>query len=51
MTDGFVLGSVRTAVGRYGGSLADIRTDDLLGRRLGVVGTDSAEAVLALFGI
>lgn len=31
MTDAFVLGGVRTPVGRYGGSLSHIRTDDLLG--------------------
>src|SRR4051795_620008 len=35
MTDAFVLGGVRTPVGRYGGSLSHIRTDDLLGRTLG----------------
>src|SRR5919198_674393 len=29
MTDAFVLGGVRTPVGRYGGSLSHIRTDDL----------------------
>jgi acetyl-CoA acetyltransferase len=28
MTDAFVLGGVRTPVGRYGGSLSHIRTDD-----------------------
>ena len=33
MTDAFVLGGVRTPVGRYGGSLSHIRTDDLLGSR------------------
>jgi acetyl-CoA acetyltransferase len=32
MTDAFVLGGVRTPVGRYGGSLSHVRTDDLLGR-------------------
>src|ERR1700688_4765549 len=31
MTDAFVLGGVRTPVGRYGGSLSHLRTDDLLG--------------------
>jgi acetyl-CoA acetyltransferase family protein len=31
MADAFVLGGVRTPVGRYGGSLSHIRTDDLLG--------------------
>jgi acetyl-CoA acetyltransferase family protein len=31
MTDAFVLGGVRTPVGRYGGSLSHIRVDDLLG--------------------
>src|SRR5436190_18642484 len=31
MTDAFVLGGVRTPVGRYGGSLSHIRLDDLLG--------------------
>jgi acetyl-CoA acetyltransferase family protein len=31
MSDAFVLGGVRTPVGRYGGSLSHIRTDDLLG--------------------
>src|ERR1700722_11329138 len=31
MTDAFVLGGVRTPVGRYGGSFLPIRTDDLLG--------------------
>src|SRR5215472_7492835 len=34
MTDAFVLGSVRTPVGRYGGSLSHIRVDDLLGRTM-----------------
>src|SRR5438093_556826 len=32
MTDAFVLGGVRTPVGRYGGSLSHLRGDDLLGR-------------------
>jgi acetyl-CoA acetyltransferase family protein len=31
MTDAFILGGVRTPVGRYGGSLSHIRVDDLLG--------------------
>src|SRR3954452_16303728 len=34
MADAFVLGGVRTPVGRYGGSLSHIRTDDLLGRTM-----------------
>src|SRR5258708_39986664 len=34
MTDAFILGGVRTAVGRYGGSLSHIRTDDLLGQTM-----------------
>jgi acetyl-CoA acetyltransferase family protein len=34
MTDAFVLGGVRTPVGKYGGSLSHVRTDDLLGRTL-----------------
>ena len=34
MTDAFVLGGVRTAVGRYGGALSHIRTDDLLGQTM-----------------
>jgi acetyl-CoA acetyltransferase len=34
MTDAFVLGGVRTPVGRYGGSLSHIRADDLLGRTM-----------------
>jgi len=34
MTDAFVLGGVRTPVGRYGGSLAHMRLDDLLGRTM-----------------
>jgi acetyl-CoA acetyltransferase family protein len=32
MTDAFILGGVRTPVGRYGGSLSHVRTDDLLGQ-------------------
>jgi acetyl-CoA acetyltransferase family protein len=31
MTDAFILAGVRTPVGRYGGSLSHVRTDDLLG--------------------
>src|ERR1700759_1326562 len=31
MTDAFVLGGVRTPVGRYGGALSPIPTHDLLG--------------------
>jgi acetyl-CoA acetyltransferase family protein len=31
MTDAFILGGVRTPVGRYAGALSHIRTDDLLG--------------------
>src|ERR671924_1816426 len=34
MTDAFVLGGVRTPVGRYGGSLSHLRTDDLLGHTM-----------------
>jgi acetyl-CoA acetyltransferase family protein len=34
MTDAFVLGGVRTPVGRYGGGLSQIRTDDLLGQTM-----------------
>src|SRR5919201_4664370 len=34
MTDACLLGLVRTPVGRYGGSLAHIRTDDLLGQTM-----------------
>src|SRR3954454_10605098 len=34
MTDAFVLGGVRTPVGRYAGSLSHIRTDDLLGQTM-----------------
>jgi acetyl-CoA acetyltransferase family protein len=34
VTDAFVLGGVRTAVGRYGGSLSHLRTDDLLGQTM-----------------
>jgi acetyl-CoA acetyltransferase family protein len=34
MTDAFILGGVRTPVGKYGGSLSHLRTDDLLGRTM-----------------
>ena len=34
MAEAFVLGGVRTPVGRYGGSLSHIRTDDLLGQTM-----------------
>src|SRR6202048_412233 len=34
MTHAFVLGGVRTPVGRYGGSLSHLRTDDLLGQTM-----------------
>jgi acetyl-CoA acetyltransferase family protein len=34
MTDSFVLGGVRTPVGRYGGSLSHLRVDDLLGQTM-----------------
>src|SRR3954453_3422149 len=34
MTDAFVLGGVRTPVGRYGGGLSHMRTDGLLGRTM-----------------
>ena len=34
MTDAFVLGGVRTPVGRYGGGLSHIRLDDLLGQTM-----------------
>jgi acetyl-CoA acetyltransferase len=30
MSDAFILRGVRTPVGRYGGSLSHVRTDDLL---------------------
>jgi acetyl-CoA acetyltransferase family protein len=32
--DAFILGGVRTPVGRYGGSLSHLRTDDLLGQTM-----------------
>ena len=34
MTDAFILGGVRTPVGRYGGSLSHLRVDDLLGQTM-----------------
>jgi acetyl-CoA acetyltransferase family protein len=34
MTDAFVLGGVRTPIGRYGGALSGIRVDDLLGQTM-----------------
>jgi acetyl-CoA acetyltransferase family protein len=34
MSDAFLLGGVRTPVGRYGGALSHIRTDDLLGQTM-----------------
>jgi acetyl-CoA acetyltransferase family protein len=34
MTDAFVLGGVRTPIGRYGGALSHIRVDDLLGETM-----------------
>src|SRR3981081_699452 len=34
MSDAFILGGVRTPVGRYGGSLSHVRTDDLLGQTM-----------------
>src|SRR6202035_4965688 len=34
MTEAFILGGVRTPVGRYGGSLSHVRTDDLLGQTM-----------------
>src|SRR6202051_3823222 len=34
MTEAFVLGGVRTPVGKYGGSLSHVRTDDLLGQTM-----------------
>gem|GEM_PF-4692640 len=35
MTDAFVLGGVRTPVGRYGGPLSHLRVEDLLSGRAG----------------
>src|SRR3954462_5000426 len=34
MTDAFILGGVRTPVGKYGGALSHIRLDDLLGQTM-----------------
>ena len=34
MSDAFILGGVRTPVGRYGGSLSAVRTDQLLGQTM-----------------
>jgi len=34
MTDAYVLGGVRTPVGRYGGALSHVRIDDLLGQTM-----------------
>src|ERR1700737_3566273 len=34
MTDAFILGGVRTPVGRYGGALSHLRVDDLLGQTM-----------------
>src|SRR5271155_1897600 len=34
MTDAFVLGGIRTPVGRYAGSLSHLRVDDLLGQTM-----------------
>jgi acetyl-CoA acetyltransferase family protein len=34
MSEAFILGGVRTPVGRYGGSLSHLRTDDLLGQTM-----------------
>jgi len=34
VTDAFILGGVRTPVGRYGGALSHIRVDDLLGQTM-----------------
>jgi acetyl-CoA acetyltransferase len=34
MSDAFILGGVRTPIGRYGGALSHIRTDDLLGQTM-----------------
>src|SRR2546429_2568576 len=45
MTDAFVLGGVRTPVGRYGGSLSHVRVDDLLGRTM-VAACERVEAPL-----
>ncbi len=34
MTDAYILGGLRTPVGKYGGALSHFRTDDLLGRTM-----------------
>src|SRR5438270_13483060 len=34
MTDAFVLGGIRTPIGKYGGALSHVRTDDLLGQTM-----------------
>ena len=34
MNDAYILGGVRTPVGRYGGSLSHVRTDELLGKTM-----------------
>jgi acetyl-CoA acetyltransferase len=34
VTDAFILGGVRTPVGRHGGSLSHLRVDDLLGETM-----------------
>jgi acetyl-CoA acetyltransferase family protein len=34
MSEAYILGGVRTPVGRYGGALSHLRTDDLLGRTM-----------------
>jgi acetyl-CoA acetyltransferase family protein len=34
VTEAFIVGGVRTPVGRYGGSLSHLRTDDLLGQTM-----------------
>ena len=34
MTDAYILGGVRTPIGRYGGALSRVRTDDLLGQTM-----------------
>jgi acetyl-CoA acetyltransferase family protein len=34
MSEAFILGGVRTAIGRYGGALSHLRTDELLGKTM-----------------
>jgi acetyl-CoA acetyltransferase len=34
LRDAFIFGGVRAPVGRYGGSLSHVRTDDLLGQTM-----------------